>query len=73
MIKKSSLHLLTLGNVQLNQIRAYMVFATPTQNANQEAEPKMEILILDSYSVLVYQIPYMLLYDLARYIYIALT
>ena len=53
MIKKSSLHLLTLGNVQLNQIRAYMVFATPTQNANQEAEPKMEILILDSHSVLV--------------------
>ena len=53
MIKKSSLHLLTLGNVQLNQIRAYMVLATPTQNTNQEAEPKMEILILDSHSVLV--------------------
>ena len=41
------MYLLTLGNVQLNQIRAYMVFATPTQNANQEAEPKMEIAQLD--------------------------
>lgn len=40
---KKIFHLLTLGNVQLNQIRAYMVFATLTQNANQEAEPKMEI------------------------------
>ena len=40
---KKLFHLLSLGNVQLNQIRAYMVFATPTQNANQEAEPKMEI------------------------------
>ena len=40
---KKRLHLLSLGNVQLNRIRAYMVFATPTQNANQEAEPKMEI------------------------------
>ena len=40
---KKLFHLLSLGNVQLNQIRAYMVFATPTQNANPEAEPKMEI------------------------------
>ena len=37
------MYFLSLGNVQLSQIQAYMVFATPTQNANQGAEPKMEI------------------------------